>query len=649
MNKQRLVSSQSGVRTQLFQVLTAALSAAALSVASALDFALPARGVALGAIAIALSAAVSATIDGRHRSAFAGFLSGAILLVPVAVSAPSKSVLLLAVAFTAAALGAAPYRLTRAASAILVIWAVVSTAPGLGLFTGAYMTFFVMIGATILNHISGSKAKLLSPAVTMLMVSALAAVTINELAKRSTLPGTQLPAAQWGLLLLLVVTAGALTVFSPAVAVLRKATVPVLTALAVGAMTLTPLQGTAEQLRTTEAGDSILAAIAGSAGSTRMIGDEGAGPRAQFKGIEFEDCDKYSIRDCLITYFDEIANRDGVQAAIDDVVSKVQTNTGTTFPTHCHQVIHNLGQLAFELTDGDFALVSSYDPQVCGTGFIHGLYEKYFNRYGSYIFTNTGDVCKDMNLIQDWYAWTCNHILGHIISTKMINNPNVAAEFCLQLLGKEYFADCESGAWMNFWSDDLVTEYFGNNFTGEPEEVFKVCYGATREVKFYCYQEIFPVLAKISNMNFPMMAQWCQEYSEPARGIGPIYLDAALDYSDRCMQGVARAIAVVSGYDYRLATIQCASLPGITAAQCLSAAGASIVLNTGSVSGGMEMCERVKNKGYRDYCYIWVKQVATMLSQGPNAQNMPKFGETRTPSTKINVPLPPKVTENLNQ
>ena len=630
----------------LLPIILAAVSSTILSAISALGASIPAKGMTIGAISVALSGAVYAILSKKSFETKIYIIAGCVLIVPFAASDPSRSSYFILTAVVASLLAIMPFKFTKVTATIVVFGAATSSAQGIGLLVGVYLLFFVVVGAAVLSRRAGGKS--MSPGLMLMLLSAVAAVSVNEIAKRSTLPGTQLPSVQWLLLAILALATTSLAAYPPAVTILRRASVPVLTAFAVGAMTLSPLQSTADQLRTTEAGDSILAAIAGSAGSTRMIGDEGAGPRAKFKGIDFDDCDKFSIRDCLITYFDEIANKDGVQAAIDDVVSKVQTNTGTTFPTHCHQVIHNLGQLAFELTGGDFALVSSYDPGVCGTGFIHGLYERYFNRYGSYIFTNTGDVCKDMNLIQDWYAWTCNHILGHIISTKMINNPNVAAEFCLQLLGKTYFPDCNSGAWMNFWSDDLVGEYFGDNFMNEPEEVFKVCYGATREVKFYCYQEIFPVLAKISGMSLPTMASWCQEYAEPARGEGPIYLDIALDYSDRCMQGVARAVAVVSGYDYRVAIIQCSALPGISRSQCLTASAASIVLNTGSVTAGMEMCERVDDKGYRDYCYIWVKQVATMLSQGPNSDNMPKFGETRTPSSNVDLPLPPKVTLNTN-
>jgi hypothetical protein len=628
----------------LASVIASIVATSLLTFSAVLGSAVPARSLSITAVVLAAAAAVSGLrVHALNRSRLGVFISG-VFTAPLAATNPGSALVILSAAAVAVIVSLFPRRRLLMIGIAAALFAVIAASPGVEILTAAYVLFFVAASSAALSFLRDGVRASFSPAAAVGLLALVSATTVNELARRTALPGTQLSAARWGLLLLLVAATATLVSSMQAMQVLRKAVVVAIGSFVAVAMAVTPLQGTSEQLRSTDGGESILAAIAGSAGSTRMIGDEGAGPREQFKGLKFDDCDKYSIRDCLITYFDDIATQDGVQAAIDDLVEKVQNNVGMTFPTHCHQVVHNLGQLAFELTDGDFALVSSYDPQVCGTGFIHGLYEKYFNKYGSYIFTNTGEVCDKMNLVQDWYAWTCNHILGHTISTKMMTNPNVAAEFCLKLLGRAGFADCESGAWMNFWSDDVVVEWFANNAPGEPEEAFKICYGATRDAKFYCYQEIFPVLAKLSNKDLPTMARWCEEFSEPARGEGAIYLETTLDYTDRCMQGVARAVGVVSGYDYRVAMLQCAKLDELPEAQCLTGAGASVVLNTGSVTGGLEMCERVKVKGYRDYCYIWVKQVGSTLAQGPNADNMPAFGETRIPATKVEVPLPPKVT-----
>jgi len=375
-----------------------------------------------------------------------------------------------------------------------------------------------------------------------------------------------------------------------------------------------------------------------------MVSEVGAGPRPQFNDLTFEYCDKVNSRDCFITYYDNLANKYGMKYALNDIVEKVRDNKGRTFATHCHQTVHNLGQLAFELSDGDFQLVSSYDPQVCGTGFIHGLYERYFNDYGKYIFSMTGEVCERMNLVQNWFSWTCNHILGHTIMTKMMNDPNSASEFCGQLIGINMnYKDCYAGAWMNFFADDNVINWFKENAMNKPEKVFNICYGAETNSKYWCYQEIFPILFTISNNNVEKMADWCSKYSEKPRGNGPIYADTALFFEERCIGGVARVLGVANGYDYRVLLERCFQINNSRQVDsCLAAGAATIVLNTGSVKAGLELCERVENYGYREYCYIWAKQTGTLLASGPNSDNMPKFGEIRTNDSEIDVKLPYK-------
>lgn len=375
-----------------------------------------------------------------------------------------------------------------------------------------------------------------------------------------------------------------------------------------------------------------------------MTSEAGAGPRPQFNDLTFEYCDEINSRDCFITFYDNLANKEGMKYALDHLVAQVRDNKGKTFASHCHQTIHNLGQLAFELSDGDFQLVSSYDPQVCGTGFIHGLYERYFNDYGKYLFSMTGEICEKMNLLQNWYAWTCNHILGHTIMTKMMSDPNSASEYCNQLLTiNMHFRDCQAGAWMNFFADDTIINWFKKNAMNQPEKLFNICYGAETNSKYWCYQEIFPILLTISENNVEKMAKWCKEYSEKPRGNGPIYAESALFFEERCIGGMARVLGVANGYDYRVIMTRCSSIDDQRQIDtCLTAGAASIVLNTGSVKAGIELCERVDDKGYREYCYIWIKQTGVLLASGPNSENMPKFGEIRNTENSFIIDLPEK-------
>jgi hypothetical protein len=106
---------------------------------------------------------------------------------------------------------------------------------------------------------------------------------------------------------------------------------------------------------------------------------------------------------------------------------------------------------------------------------------------------------------------------------------------------------------------------------------------------------------------------------------------------------MARVLGVANGYDYRVIMSRCSSIEDQRQVDtCLTAGAASIVLNTGSVSAGIELCERVEDKGYREYCYIWIKQTGVLLASGPNSENMPKFGEIRNTENSYLIDLPEK-------
>ena len=500
----------------------------------------------------------------------------------------------------------------------------------------------IIIGNLRLRELTG-KLSVLSPSIIIISSASVLFTVVRELSLNSTLDTNFISKERW-ILIIVVLLFLYLITNKYAQILLPKYSYKFLYLIAAGLILFMPSEKYSNNILSAIDNVGIEKAITVAKNNGAMTSEEGAGPRPQYLDVSFDYCDTINSRDCFITYYDQMANEKGIKVALDHIVDQVRNNKGKTFPTHCHQTVHNLGQLAFELTNGDFPLVSSYDPQVCGTGFIHGLYERYFNNYGKNIFTMTGKVCEDMNLVQNWYAWTCNHILGHTIMTKMMSNPNTAIEYCNGLLNTSvHYRDCQAGAWMNFWADDNVLEWYKKNAMNKPELVFNVCYGAETNSKYWCYQEIFPALLTISENNVEKMGNWCRDYSEQPRGNGPIYAESSLFFEERCIGGVARVLGVAAGYDYRVMMSRCMQMVDTRQIDtCLTAGGASVVLNTGSVSAGIEMCERVASSPYREYCYVWIKQTNTLLQSGPNSGNMPEFGEIRTPDNEYPFELPAK-------
>lgn len=398
------------------------------------------------------------------------------------------------------------------------------------------------------------------------------------------------------------------------------------TSLGSSAALAEPLSGDLAQITVATPSDVAL--------SQRMLGVAGAGPRDEFRGKSFYDCDEINSRDCFITFYDDMAIREGVAVAVADVVAKTKENKGVTFPAHCHQVVHNLGQLAFEIAE-DFTDAADIDPQVCGTGYTHGLWEQQFVVLGDeVIFQNTATLCEELNMVTPWYNWTCSHIMGHILVTRMMGNPGQAVEYCNRIIDTQAITDCQAGGWMNFFQDDIVIAKMDTE--GSLKDLFSVCYGASTEVKFFCYQELFPVIYPLVGGNDYLAAQACLEYAEPGQveagsGPGRDPWDWDVSYADRCIQGLARGVLVSSFDDYRRAGPRCLSMPEGAHDPCLTSTAASIVLNTGSTAAAFQLCRLVKNDAYRTYCYFWAKHSRKLLANGPNNQNLPSKDEIRLP------------------
>jgi hypothetical protein len=369
-----------------------------------------------------------------------------------------------------------------------------------------------------------------------------------------------------------------------------------------------------------------------------MTEEVGAGPRPEFRGKTFVECDKLNSRDCFITHYDDIALRYGVAAAVADVVQKVKDNKGSTFPAHCHQVVHNLGQMAYQLAS-EFGDAADLDPQVCGTGYTHGLWEQQFEIIGTDVmFARTGTLCTELNMVSDWYKWTCHHILGHMMSAKLANDPTRASEYCTKVEDPQGLTDCLTGGWMNFFQDDVVIARMRAD--GDLENLFGVCYGAPEATKFFCYQELFPVIYSMINGDDFAAGQACLDLSEPSRGEGFPWTVNAQNYTDRCIQGLARGIGASSNQNYLLMRERCLSMPEKAHDPCLTAAAASYVLNTGGAKTAFEICKFVGDQAYREYCYFWTKHARALLANGPNSENLPGENEVRMPEQTEYAPVP---------
>ena len=341
----------------------------------------------------------------------------------------------------------------------------------------------------------------------------------------------------------------------------------------------------------------------------------GVGYKESLRGKTFNECDQSSTlgRDCFITIYVDLAKEKGIPYALKDAIDAINTTRGQHFASHCHQVTHAIGQLAGATEFKDNPVEGlDLEPQVCATGYTHGIFEAYWKPYDNEKLKEVAPhACSDLKMVEGFYRWTCNHILGHILVQRDELNPGPQLRSCLKIPDEHSANDCLSGGWMQFFSDDPILAMFKSK-NATYKEIFKYCNDEPTQSQRMCYQETFPSLSIIKNSNFASEMNDCKSASDETN-------------MKWCLQGVARAIAITGGYTTEFAKKECAKTEeGMVRDYCYTASAASITLNMGSAFEPNRMCDLVMDKETQAYCRRWVRDSRKLIASGPNSQNMPK-------------------------
>ena len=335
---------------------------------------------------------------------------------------------------------------------------------------------------------------------------------------------------------------------------------------------------------------------------------------AKYEHDTFLDCANLSntpARDCFITYYLKQTTKDKVEVILNDIVVKVKDARYPTFYSTCHQVTHALGVYTASSIYKDFPLAAmKLEPQVCATGFTHGVFQAYWGSYSKEKMNNSaGHACSDLGITVGYYRWTCNHILGHELVDRDPLNPGPQIRNCVNIKDINSRNDCYSGGWMQFFSNDAIIAMFKNKNYRE-NNIFAYCNKEVEASLEMCYQETFPALAAITNGNFSEDFKMCSKAINQA---GFMW----------CSYGVGRSIAVSSGYDMHRAVIKCQENSGLILDYCLASAAASVTLNSGSAKDSIVVCDYITTPEIKNYCKRWVEISRGIQEGGPNASNLP--------------------------
>lgn len=149
---------------------------------------------------------------------------------------------------------------------------------------------------------------------------------------------------------------------------------------------------------------------------------------------------KPAINDSRIATDDMVLKEYIMAYGVDKTIAHIKT-----LPIDCHQRVHKVGRLSYELSgDKAFNVINSE----CMSGFTHGVTEAYFNEHG------TKNLAQSLELIcqgeqNGFYAHQCFHGVGHGLMAYNDYDLPVALEGCdtLPATGTSY-ESCYSGVFM---------------------------------------------------------------------------------------------------------------------------------------------------------------------------------------------------------
>ncbi len=133
------------------------------------------------------------------------------------------------------------------------------------------------------------------------------------------------------------------------------------------------------------------------------------------------------------------------------------SNTDESIAAQCHDLLHEIGKEAY-LVYGDFSEAIKHQTDYCNSGYIHGLFEAYFE--------SKNDEALGIDTLCDSYAasgrqfdsWQCYHGVGHGFMYQHGGNLTKALDSCGQLASYEMTNYCNNGVFMELFNNEVLAE-----------------------------------------------------------------------------------------------------------------------------------------------------------------------------------------------
>lgn len=250
----------------------------------------------------------------------------------------------------------------------------------------------------------------------------------------------------------------------------------------------------------------------------------------------------------------------------------------------CHDLLHIIGHTAFDKY-GSFKEAVEYQSDFCNSGYIHGLFESYFNSSENPLI-GLSEQCSDFGVGKRQFdVWQCHHGIGHGFMYLTGGDLDTSLQLCKDGLQKpEAISSCQNGAYMEVFNLEILAKE--KDFVTS-ENPFLTC--QSREPnKEACYSYIPTYLSQTLGKDFIDIFKECDKAEE--------------EYKHACMVGIG-AEAIKRNMNNPNSVFALCKQAGLYIHQeaCVSGLARMYMSQEGSYAAGKKLCERAP-EFYQDTC-----------------------------------------------
>lgn len=252
-------------------------------------------------------------------------------------------------------------------------------------------------------------------------------------------------------------------------------------------------------------------------------------------------------------------------------------------PALCHDLLHLIGHTAYKKYRSFKASVK-YQSDFCNSGYIHGLFESYFESVSD-PFLELSELCSDYaSGRRQFDSWQCHHGIGHGFMYHTGGDLDESLQLCGNRLEKEVAASCQNGVYMELFNLEVLAKE--KRFI-DPKNPFLTC--SKRNIaKEQCYLLVPTYLSQTLGMDFTSMFKECEK--------------ATPHYMSSCIHGIGSEAIKRNMNDSNSVFALCRKAGSSRHQEmCVVGVVSMYMQQEGSYSAGTRLCENAPQY-YRDTC-----------------------------------------------